>query len=753
PQLSFTNVADPEFRLVDSVSNSNGSSWFIVDPITIDSGSNYDDNVNGIGTRDIDVINAVLGTRAYDITVQSDSKWLKFKSFLKGGQGEINPFPQPVREGYVPALDKGILGTSNGTTPNGDNTVGMRDLNMRVICDPNELPIGEGGEVAGTYVGYLTFESQTIAVTPVRVKVTFIYFRAPFEPSIFDENNNWQQAPSGPTTGITLEIRNSADPIQRTYMVMGVGARARDEVDTLFGETVYETGPGGFYARWFPRNKDGQDLYQYGLGDLWAATPTRAKAASRDIRDIYSDTTLLYWCRFDAGSALNYPIVVSWNVDEFSPASDLFIRDTLNGDRFNVNMRSATNIGGSRFSFTIRDADINAFVIEYTLPKVAQFPVINKGWNLLSVPVNPSSSYWGDIFKNALNIPIRFAQNSYQANETNLAPGVGYFVKYSDEVDKSVAGSRLTRIDDNTHATRLYEGWNTIGSLSTPISTERVELIPYGTSGAFPQIEGDIFRYVTDRGYQAVTEIQPGLGYWIHITGQAYLKMTAGSGNKAGVNFSSVREAVKNSSATVTINDAANKSADLYISEIGTVDAMNVFELPPVPPAGMFDVRFSNQAYVEDAVSPLIRLQGVDFPATITVANATRNYTVVNPVTGDVLGTVVAGRSNTITIADPRTPSIRLMGGEADFATLNASVTPNPVANAAVVNVTVPNAGRVTVELFNLVGERLATLLDEVKATGVYGVDLNAASFGAGRYIVKVTNGNDVVTTSVTVVR
>lgn len=752
PQLSFTNVADPEFRLVDSVNNSNGSSWFIVDPITIDSGSNYDDNVNGIGTRDIDVINAVLGTRAFDITVQSDSKWLKFKSFLKGGQGEINPFPQPVREGYIPALDKGILGTSNGTTPMGDATIGMRDLNMRVICDPNELPIGEGGEVAGTYVGYLTFESQTIAVTPVRIKVTFIYFRAPFEPSIFDENNNWQQAPSGPTTGITLEIRNSADPIQRTYMVMGVGARARDEVDTLFGETVYENGPSGFYARWFPRNKDGQDLYQYGLGDLWAATPTRAKAASRDIRDIYSDTTLLYWCRFDAGSALNYPIVVSWNVDEFSPASELFIRDTLNGGRFNVNMRNATNIGGSRYSFTIRDADINAFVIEYTLPKVAQFPVINKGWNLLSVPVNPSSSYWGDIFKNALNIPIRFAQNSYQTNETNLAPGVGYFVKYSDEVDKSVAGSRLTRIDDQTHATRLYEGWNTIGSLSTPISTERVTLIPYG-SGAFPQIEGDIYRYVTDRGYQAVTEIQPGLGYWIHISGQAYLQMVAGSGNKSGVNFASVRESVKNSSATVTINDAANKSADLYISEIGTVDAMNVFELPPVPPAGMFDVRFSNQAYVEDAVSPLIRLQGVDFPATITVANATRNYTVVNPVTGDVLGTIVAGRSNTITIADPRTPSIRLMGGEADFATLNANVTPNPVANAAVVNVTVPNAGRVTVELFNLVGERIATLLDEVKATGVYGVDLNAASFGAGRYIVKVTNGSDVVTTPVTVVR
>jgi hypothetical protein len=302
------------------------------------------------------------------------------------------------------------------------------------------------------------------------------------------------------------------------------------------------------------------------------------------------------------------------------------------------------------------------------------------------------------------------------------------------------------------HPTRLYDGWNTIGSLSTPISTERVTLLPYG-SGAFPQIEGDIFRYVTDRGYQAVTEIQPGLGYWIHITGQAYLQMVAGNGSKAGVNFTSVREAVKSSSAVVTISDASNKSADLYVSETGTVDAKNVFELPPLPPNGMFDVRFSNQAYVEDAVSPLIRLQGVEFPATISMNNATRNYTVVNPVTGEVLGTVVAGRANSIKISDPRTPSIRLMGEEADLGVLGASVMPNPVATAAVVNITVPTAGRVTVELFNIVGERIATLLDDVKTAGVYGVDLNAASYGAGRYIVKVTNGNDVVTTSVTVVR
>ncbi len=755
PKLSFTNVADPQFRLVDSVGNSNGANWFIVDPITIDSGSTYDDNVNGIGTRDIDVINSVTGSRAYDVTVQSDADWLLFKSFLKGGQGEINPFPQPVREGYIPVLDKGILGTTLGITPQGDATIQQRDLNLRVICDPNKLPLGQpgAGELAGIYVGYLTFKSANLDITPVRIKCTFTYFRPPFEPNEFDESNNWQSSRGGgKTDAMRIEVRNSNSPQQRTYLVFGVGARARDVVDTLFGETVYRGPLSGFGARWYPKDKTGKDIYEYGLGDLWAATPTRPKAASRDIRDIYSDTTLLYWVRFDAGSPLNYPVVVAWDTDDFTKGAELFIRDTLNGSRFNVNMRNATSIGGSRYSFTIRDADINAFVIEYTLPKVAQFPVVNKGWNLLSLPVNPSSNYWKDVFKQGLNVPIRFSQNIYQP-QADLSPGIGYFVKYSDGVDKSVAGSRLTKINDQTFPTRLYDGWNTIGSLSTLVSTEAVQLLPFGGAGNFPTIEGDIYRYVTNRGYQAVSEIQPGLGYFIKIRGQAYLNVQAKGLPKAGVSFASVRDNMKNTSTEVIVSDASNKYADLYIAENGEVEAANVFELPPVPPANLFDVRFSNESYVEGAANPMIKLQGVEFPVRIKIANPTRNYSVVNPVSGQVIGNIIAGRNSTVVITDSRIGSVKLLGEEVTLTSLNVTVAPNPIATTGFATLSLPQSGMVTVELFDAVGGRVTTVLDEYRASGVYSLDLNTEVLANGRYTLRVSANGNVVTSAVTVTR
>ncbi|MBS1561946.1 MAG: T9SS type A sorting domain-containing protein [Bacteroidetes bacterium] len=750
PRFTFTNVSDRRFRIADSVDNSNNQQWFIVDPITLDSGSTYDDAVNGIGTRDVDVINATAGSRMTEIFVQSDSKWLKFKSFTKGGTGEVNPFPNPVRQGFIQYLDKGILGTTNGTDPLGNPTTLQRDLNMRVICDPNELPLGEGGEVAGIYVGYLTFSSYSADVSPVRMKVTFIYFRPPFEPSQFDEANQWQAGPSGPTRGIRLELRNSNNPIERTNIIFGVGARARDSVDTLFGETVYQGALNGFGARWYPQTKDGNDIYQFGLGDLWAASTSRPKFASRDIRNIYSDTTLVYICRFNAGSALNYPIVVSWDTDDFPAGSDLFIRDILNGERFNVNMRQATSLGGTKYSFTIRDADITAFAIEYTLPKVVSFPVINKGWNLLSVPVNPSSAFYKDVFKKALNIPVFFSQNTYQQNQT-VKPGIGYFMKYAEEVDKTIAGVRLTRIDEDTYKTELYEGWNTIGSLSTPINTEAIGLTVIGTADA--QILGDIYRYNTNRGYEAITELVPGRGHWMKISGHAYLKMSARSNGKTGINMAAARNSVLANATQVSINDVSGKSTDLYLAERTKVEARDMFELPPVAPHNLFDVRFNTNMYVEDAVSPVINLQGVSFPMSVTMNYPDRNYTVVNAVTGSILGSIKAGVTNTIKIDNSNTPAIRLMAEEVGTNALTVAVAPNPVAQTAAVNYTVVNNGRVTLGLYNAVGELVATIVDTDMTMGIYSADLNAAALPAGRYIVKLNNGGNVFTSSVTIVR
>jgi len=749
PELSFTNVADRRLRLVDSVDGSNGASWYVTQPITVDSGlasgDRFVDDVNGIGTLDIDVINATPGSRATGITVTSDEAWLLFKTFRRGGgAGEVDPIPTPSREGYIPVIDKGILGTVLGGTPQGDPTELQRDVAFRIICDPQRLPLNENREVTGIYNGNITFESSSIDITPVKIKVTFIYFRPPFEPSEFEEG--WQARGPIPTgRGIQLEVRNSNNPIERTWLVLGVGSRATDGADTLFGETIWETALNSFGARWYPMNRQGQDIYANGLRDMWRRTGQGQVSGSRDIRDIYSDSTLLYKCRFNAGSALNYPIVVSWDTDDFIPGSDLYIRDTLNGSRFNVNMRNATNIGGSRFSYTIQDADVNAFIIEYTLPQVVAFPEIKKGWNLLSVPVNPSNASWHVVFRNSLNVPVLFTQNSYQQEEI-VRPGVGYFLKFAEDEKVVVSGARLRRIDNVSFPVRLFPGWNTIGSLSSPVATENVNLLPFA-AGQFPTIEGDIYRYVTDRGYQAVSEIRSGYGYWLKVSGQAFLQMS--SANKAGVDFAQVRSSVTTGATEVTISDNSSKIGTVYMTQ--NLDNRSIFELPPVPPNELFDVRFTSNTYVEDIANPMIRLQGVTFPATISVSGANTSYDVVNAITGQHIGTINAATQNSIVINDPSATVIRLNNTETSSVVL--AVSPNPVSASSTIDYAVTEPGHVSVAVYNSVGALVSTLVSEHKATGKYSADFSASGLSSGQYIVKFVNGRNVVTVPATIVR
>jgi hypothetical protein len=250
-----------------------------------------------------------------------------------------------------------------------------------------------------------------------------------------------------------------------------------------------------------------------------------------------------------------------------------------------------------------------------------------------------------------------------------------------------------------------------------------------------------------------VTEIQPGLGYWMKISGQAYLSICCGNTPKSGVNFNSVRESVKSASTRVTIADDASNVGEVFVAQNGSIETRNVFELPPLPPNGLFDVRFADQTYVNDDVNPLIQLQGVTFPITVTVNNPRQSYVVTNPISGAVLGTITAGRTNTITITDARTPYIRLMGQETNMTELSVSVSPNPTNATGMINVTVPTTGRVTVALYDAVGQLISTIVDEEKTAGVYGFDMNAATLAQGRYIVKVTANGSTAMSTVSVVR
>ncbi|MCS7176137.1 MAG: hypothetical protein NZ960_00700 [Candidatus Kapabacteria bacterium] len=709
-----------------------GEEWEVIHPIVLDSAS----WTRGVfyGRRELVVTNEVEGTRLTDIVVESNARWLKFQTFA-AAPGDRNPIPTITRSGVIDYIDR-TLGETILQDIQNNPLVPSRPQNFRILCDPQELP--QNTDAAGIYVGYITFRTLSAAISPVRLRVTFIYVRNPVEP------NNDPRNLSVLGRGIRITVSNSATPSQSVTLVFGLGIRATDGIDTLFGETIYDAPPvaGSFYARWY---LDGvarvpQGTAPNGLRDLVGIY------ASRDIRNVFSDSTVVFLCRFDAGGAINYPVVLTWDTTDFPAGARLFLRDTLNGTIFGVDMRQATPAGGSRMSYTITDARIRSFVIEYTYPLVVQYPVIQKGWNLLSLPVRPANPYWRTVYPKAISIPFWFSQNQYQPTE-NLQVGYGYYVKYSDDVDRQIAGVRLLRIDRNDRVL-LYDGWNTIGGLSVPVSIERIQFENYGAD-PLPQRVGGVYGYRTDRGFVEVSELVPGLGYWIKIRGKGYLKLEAPGSPRVAASRDEYRDRILESSSRVIVRDAESREAALYLSR-EPVDRER-FELPPIPPHELFDVRFSEGTYVEDAPSPIVRFQGVTYPVVLRLEGSTAADYVVVDATGRTWGALRNGSE--VQISDPSVVAVCLLQ-QSPTAGISINVKPQPIVeHGGVVEVGLPANLPVTVKLYTLLGEEVETVYAGPLAAGIHAFSLPTAVLSNGQYILRVSAGTEERVIPITVVR
>jgi hypothetical protein len=495
-------------------------------PITIDSNSIQPE----YGSRIIQLLNKTSLSRLNYINVESDADWLQFRTVTIGEESKVPPqIRNFTTKGSINFIDNGII----GVIPDPEGEVAGKtdgDVFLEIKCDPDFLNI-TSGEATGIYTGHVTFKSEYAGISPVRLAIKFIYIKNPFEPA-FTKGEGYPG-------GIFLDMYNGT---QFQRLVFGTGTRASDGVDSLYGEFAYTTSmpTNSFAARFFPVNDDIKQAVPFGFGDF-ASNEASRRSNSRDIRSYYDTlNSITYKVRYNRVDE-NLPVIIEWDVRAFPAGSQLFIRDTLNGSLFGaVNMRTATVIDDFRRSFTIVDPRITSFIIEYTLPRVINYvdnngrPIIRKGWNLLSLPVRPVNNTWDVFYPNAINIPWMYKQADYQEEEY-LRPGIGYFVKYGDYVDVKFAGSYIGEIsNDNVPIdpvrvypgdrqdpdSEFYGGWNAIGGLSVPVNADDINFTNFQTERpdrSYTRNYG-VWGYDTDNGYKKVSQLMPGLGYWIKQT-------------------------------------------------------------------------------------------------------------------------------------------------------------------------------------------------------------------------------------------
>ncbi|NNG28111.1 MAG: T9SS type A sorting domain-containing protein [Ignavibacteriaceae bacterium] len=67
---------------------------------------------------------------------------------------------------------------------------------------------------------------------------------------------------------------------------------------------------------------------------------------------------------------------------------------------------------------------------------------------------------------------------------------------------------------------------------------------------------------------------------------------------------------------------------------------------------------------------------------------------------------------------------------------------PNPFNPSTKIRFTIPEAGLVTLKVYNLLGEEVATLLNEEQTTGVYEVTFDAGQLSSGIYFYTINSGD-----------
>jgi hypothetical protein len=263
----------------------------------------------------------------------------------------------------------------------------------------------------------------------------------------------------------------------------------------------------------------------------------------------------------------------------------------------------------------------------------------------------------------------------------------------------------------------------------------------------------------------------PTYGYWVRASEAGTLDLSGGAGTTAAVASASRAAAEKARLADaihLSVTDAAGRSAPLYLARTLSGAQRQRYAVPPVPPGETFDVRFADgtRAALADGTTelPMIAVQGASAPVTVRL-----DWRAAGATNGSANG---SARAHLVTLADAAGQVVATLSAEAPVATLSAVPTrlqvavaprpaaialqgsfPNPARERATIGYALPAETDLTIELYDLLGRRVAKLVDGRQPAGMHRVDLDASQLPSGTYFVRMTTGAVIETERLTVVR
>jgi len=337
------------------------------------------------------------------------------------------------------------------------------------------------------------------------------------------------------------------------------------------------------------------------------------------------------------------------------------------------------------------------------------------GWNMVSIPgLHPTNqdvtTWWSNLSGSVFEFDA-----GYQP-VTSVVPSEGYWMNNSGGETYSYPEINIVPHDPIA----VPAGWSMIGGYENiaPVSS----LIP--SAGTILSV----FEFGT--GYATATDLVPGYGYWINMSEAGTITipdptpLPKGSGE--------VVEYFKEDWGKIIITDNAGRSYTLYAVK-GEVD-LDYYELPPMPPVGMFDIRYGSDRIAEDINSTIqsIEMSGLEYPVIVKVdgmdirlQDETGNQIDENIKSGEEI-TISNAQINKLMVTGELIPDIYAL--EQNY--------PNPFNPSTVIEFSLPeDVSNVQLTIYDILGQRVAQLVNTSLQAGKYQYQWNAGNVSTGMYI------------------
>ena len=516
-----------------------------------------------------------------------------------------------------------------------------------------------------------------------------------YGPSTNTKTNYITVNPTGCTTTWKNTIKISDAANIKDSLILGTSLSATNGIDTCLGETSLPPIPptGAFDVRFLLPN------------------PPTNDASKKDFR--YDPSNDMYWTMAFQPSSAGYPITFTWDNTAFPSTGLFYLKDQLGGIIVNVNMKNQN-------SYTLTNPGITSLKIEFSY--FITMPVsVNTNWNIISVPLKSVDMSVNKLFQNAASLAYKYSGTYVPVD--SLVNGKGYWLKFNRDTTYNQLG--LTVYPKNIP---VSSGWNLIGPFDENIPVNTIISTPPGI------VTSAYYKY--SNAYSITDTLKKGKGYWVQASASGILMKNTSDNNPSVLLGDSLNNFTK-----IIVTDNDNNSSTLYLAKTNQITQN--YDLPPVPPSGIFDIRFGSDKLVESfGQNHNIKLNSTSFPYKIKITNIQNHrLRIVDAVTGNLFNKVAQegaeiemnmNLDNLVLIEEGILP-----------VTYNLSQNyPNPFNPSTTIKYQIPSDGNVRIVIYDILGKEVQLLVNGFEKAGNYQITFNAMNLASGVYFYKMQSGS-----------